>query len=81
MKAVLSPRAIEALENAPPAVQKAFYKQIRFLEENPRHPSLRAKKFDASGTFWQARVDRSWRFYFAVVDDVYRILDVIPHPK
>ena len=81
MKAILSPRAVEALETAPSEVQKAFYKQIRLLEANVRHPSLRAKKFDAAGTFWQARVDRSWRFYFVVVNDAYRILDVIPHPK
>jgi hypothetical protein len=27
-------------------VGKAFFKQIKFLEQNLHHPSLRAKKYD-----------------------------------
>jgi len=70
-----------ALDDAPAAVRKAFFKQLRFLEENLRHPSLRAKKYDEARGIWQARVNDDWRFYFEIVDDTYRIITVIPHPK
>jgi hypothetical protein len=51
------------------------------LVENLRHPSLRVKKYDESRDLWQARVTRSWRFYFLIQDDTYIITDIIPHPK
>jgi hypothetical protein len=79
VKVVLSDRAIEALKDAPVAVERAFYKQLRFLEGNLLHPSLHAKKYDETADLWQARVNRDWRFYYA--GDPYRIKDVIPHPK
>ena len=81
MKIDYLPRALEALEEAPAEVRKAFYKQIRFLERDLQHPSLRAKKYDEARDLWQARVNRDWRFYFNIVSDVYLIRDIIPHPK
>jgi mRNA-degrading endonuclease RelE of RelBE toxin-antitoxin system len=81
MKVVFSGRAIEALQDAPRNVLRAFEKQFRFLANNLQHPSLHAKKYDESQDLWQARVNKSWRFYFTISDDVYRIEDVIPHPK
>ena len=81
MRVVLSDRAIEALKDAPTKVRRAFNKQLRFLVTNLQHPSLHAKKYDESKDLWQARVNRDWRFYFTIVDDTYRIEDVIPHPK
>jgi len=62
-------------------VQKAFFKQVHFLERDLRHPSLKAKKYDESKDLWQARVNRDWRFYFTIVGDTYVIRDIIPHPK
>ena len=62
-------------------MQKAFRKQIKFLRDNLRHPSLRAKKYDEARNLWQARVNLDWRFYFAIRDDTYLVLDIIPHPK
>jgi hypothetical protein len=44
-------------------------------------PSLRAKKYDESQDLWQARVNKDWRFYFLIRDDIYYIVDIIPHPK
>jgi hypothetical protein len=63
------------------AVQRAFYKQLRFLESNLLYPSLRAKKYDEAMDLWQARVNRDWRFYFTIACDTYRIEDVVLHPK
>jgi hypothetical protein len=81
LKVLHTTASARAFFKAPPAVQKAFLKQIELLSENLRHPSLRAKKYDESQGLWQARVDRNWRFYFTIDYDVYVIQDLIPHPK
>ena len=81
MKIEYAPRALELLDESPAAVRRAFFKQIKLLTDDLRHPSLRAKKYDAATDVWQGRVNRDWRFYFLIKDDTYVILDVIPHPK
>ena len=81
MKADYSQRAGEILQDLPAGVRKAFFKQVKFLEQNLRHPSLRAKKYDESQDLWQARVNKDWRFYFLIQDDIYYIVNIIPHPK
>ncbi len=81
MRISYSERLLRSLEAATPAVRKAFFKQLGFLEANLLHPSLHAKKYDESLGLWQARVNRRWRFYFTVEDDEYRLHDIQPHPK
>ena len=51
------------------------------LLHNLHHPSLRAKKYDEGQNLWQARVNKSWRFYFLIQGDAYYIVDIVPHPK
>jgi len=53
----------------------------RLFAQNLRHPSLRAKKYDAAQDIWQARVTRDWRFYFTIEDDTYHLHEIKPHPK
>jgi hypothetical protein len=53
MRVKYSDAVAEALENAPTAVKKAFFKQTKMLEQNLRHPSLRAKKYDEANDRWQ----------------------------
>jgi hypothetical protein len=81
MKIAYSEAVIEALETAPVAVKKAFFKQVRFLESNLLHPSLHAKKYDEAYDRWQARVNKAWRFYFKIDGDTYLITALMPHPK
>ena len=81
MRLRYSKRASESFKDMPAPVRRAFYKQAGFLLENLQHPSLHAKKYNEARGIWQARVNRGWRFYFTIDDDVYNILDVIPHPK
>ena len=81
MKIVLSDRAADAIADAPASVQKAFYKQLRFLASDLNHPSLRAKKYNKGEDIWQGRVNRDWRFYFKIGDDIFFITSVTPHPK
>jgi hypothetical protein len=81
MKAEYGEAVKRALDDAPHAVRKAFFKQIRFLESDLRRPSLQAKKYNEAAGIWQARVNDDWRRYFRIVGDTYRIIKVIPHPK
>ncbi len=68
-------------QSAPKVIQNAFDKQAKLLIQNLRHPSLHAKKYDEKNDVWQARVNREWRFYFVIRDDVCIIISIIPHPK
>ena len=81
MRLDLSKRARRVLKDLPAPIRKAFYKQAGLLAENLLHPSLRAKKFDESNDFWQARINRDWRFYFVIEGDMYIVTNITPHPK
>jgi len=74
-------RSEKGYRAAPQAIQKAFDKQVRLLENNLSHPSLRAKKYDEAVGLWQARVNRDWRFYFLIQEGMYLIVTIVPHPK
>ena len=81
MRLVYSAKFEKDYATAPTDVQKAFDKQGRFLVSNLQHPSLHAKKYDEARSVWQARVNRSWRFYFTIEGDAYQLVTMIPHPK
>ena len=81
MKWQHSNRSKQDYDNLELKVRKAFDKQARLLVENMHHPSLRAKKYDESQDLWQARVNKSWRFYFQIAGGTLVIVRIIPHPK
>ena len=60
-------------------IQKKFDKQLNYLLQNIRHPSLQAKKYDKEKGIWQAKVDRNYRFYFLIEKDTYILLDITIH--
>ena len=76
-----TPHFLRAYNKAPRQIQRTFDKQAARLLENLHHPSLRAKKYDESRDLWQARVNDDWRFYFAIIHDVYLLHDMRVHPK
>ena len=81
MTASFSQRFLRQYADAPPEVRRAFDKQVALLLHNNRHPSLRAKKYGATADLWQARVNRDWRFYFTIESEMYRLHEIVPHPK
>lgn len=81
MNVLLSQRPIEDLAAAPPAVQKAYIKQMNLLARNLMHPSLRAKKYEGAEARWQARVNQDWPFYFTMIPGGYHVTAIVPHPK
>ncbi|MEK9154035.1 MAG: hypothetical protein AAB798_01035 [Patescibacteria group bacterium] len=62
-------------------LRKTADKQFGLLRGDIRHPSLHAKKYDESIGLWQARINRSWRFYFLIAHDAYYIVSIRKHPK
>ena len=71
----------ERLKEYSEEIRQKFYKQVAYLQQNLRHPSLRAKKYSEVEGIWQARVDRSYRFYFLIEKNAYVLLDIKHHPE
>lgn len=74
-------RARKDLESLDPNTTAQARKQLALLCANIRHPSIQAKKYDERADVWQGRISRSYRFYFRIIGNRYRILAIIPHPK
>jgi len=81
MKVFYPPHFKRSFKFLPGEVKKKFKKQINFLLQNLRHPSLKSKKYDEKRGIWQARVNRNYRFYFLIKKDTYILLEVKLHPK
>jgi len=81
MKVFYSPHFKRSFKFLPGEVKKKFKKQINFLLQNLRHPSLKSKKYDEKRGIWQARVNRNYRFNFLIKKDTYILLEVKLHPK
>lgn len=83
MGLILSEKAEKQFIALPDFLQKKFRKQATFLLEDFRHPSLNTKKYNDGGldNFWQARIDKGWRFYFTIQNPDYIVITIINHPK
>ena len=69
MKPEYTQNALGTPEPEPGPYPQSLLKQAAFLVANLHHPSLHAKKYSGSEDKWQARINRSWRFYFRIVGD------------
>ena len=76
-----SVKAYDAYASLPVGLKRTIHKQINYLVKDIRHPCLHAKKYDESLGLWQARVNKSWRFYFLILDKKYYIVSIRKHPK
>ncbi len=74
-------RSKKSIKRLRKAIQLKFEKQAQLLISNPNYPSLHAKKYDKERGIWQARIDRSYRFYFLVRKGFYILLDITKHKK
>jgi len=81
MNVKFSTRARQDFGALSPRLKASVRKQFALLQQNLRHPSLQAKKYDEGNDIWQGRVNRNYRFYFQIADDDYIIPRIIPHPK
>ncbi len=81
MKIDLTIKASRIYEELPIKIKKALEKQMLHLEQDLRHPSLHAKKYDESSDLWQARINNDWRFYFLIKKDTIILTLIQKHPK
>ena len=63
----------------PKPIQGKFKKQLRFLAENPRHPSLRIHRIRGSSGYWEFYIDDSYRCVFRREGDLYQLIAAGPH--
>jgi len=81
MKLYPTAHFVREYNKLPQPLQKKTDKAMRFLLQNLRHSSLKAKKYDEKRGIWQARVTRNYRFYFVIKGNAYILLEVKLHPK
>ncbi len=81
MKHQFTAKFIRSYHIFPKFIQLKFDKQLYYLLQNIRHPSLHAKKYDEARGIWQARASKGIRFYFLINNDTYILLDIEKHSK
>ena len=81
MKIRLTARAQHDYAALPTRMKRAVDKQLNFLLQDIRYPSLRAKKYSEINDIWQAMANDDYRFYFQITGDTYWIISIFPHPK
>ena len=78
MTYALSINAKKQLQKLPRGIQKKFTKQLRFLLQDPKYPSLQAKKKSGSEDF-EARIDYHYRFTYVILGSEINIITIGPH--
>jgi mRNA-degrading endonuclease RelE of RelBE toxin-antitoxin system len=63
----------------PKSVQKKFKKQLRFLAENPRHPSLHIHRIRGSNDYWEFYINDAYRCVFRREGNIYYLIAAGPH--
>ena len=66
-------------KDLPENVQELLDKQIIYLLDNPKHPSLRLKKMEGHKSIYEARITKGYRMTFQIVDDTYLLRRVGTH--
>jgi mRNA-degrading endonuclease RelE of RelBE toxin-antitoxin system len=64
MPLVFTDRFKKAYQRLPIDIQQKVKKALRFLDENPRHPSLQVRKIQGTDNIYEGRVDQKYRFSF-----------------
>ena len=52
-------------------IKKRLDKQLIFLLENIKYPSLRVKKVKGYYNVWEGRITKSYRFTFEIKKEIY----------
>ena len=81
---VLNPRFLpkfkKQYKKLHPTLKQKFTKQLTLLLENPRHPSLKARKMSGTEDY-EARLDKHNRFIYTVVHDEIWFYAIGPHDE
>jgi addiction module RelE/StbE family toxin len=67
---VIHTNSFEKDYNSLPAlIQKQANKKLELLLSNLRHPSLQTKKMEGTRGVWEARISKSYRMTFNLIED------------
>lgn len=66
-------------KSLPPEIKAKTKKQLRFLAENPKHPSLKIHRIEGTKDFWEFYVDRSYRGVFTREGEIFVLRHIGPH--
>jgi mRNA interferase RelE/StbE len=75
----LSNSFVRAYDRLPPEAQERVDRTLRLLDEDWRHPSLRAKRLSGHRDIFYARVDRNHRITYERHGDVLLLRNVGRH--
>ena len=75
----LTERVRKDYQALPKAVKKKFKKQLRFLAEKPRHPSLQVHRIRGSSGYCEFYIDDSYRCIFRQKDNVFSLIAAGSH--
>lgn len=53
----------------PAKIQKILDKQLNFLLDNIKHPSLHIKKMEGCFDIWEGRISKNYRFTFQIQEN------------
>lgn len=80
MKIAKTPLFEKCYDKLPLVIRKKVDKQIRFIQGNISHPSLRTKRMQGFDR-WEARVDKSYRLTFEKTEGMIILRTVGPHDE
>jgi len=78
---IVTRRFKDAYRDLPESLRKKTDKALRYLADNPDHPSLRLKKIQGVTGIWEARIDRSCRMTLEIRTDCYLLRNVGKHDE
>lgn len=81
MPTELSRKFVRAYDRLTPEVQKRVDRALRLLDENWRHPGLRAKRLSGHRDIFYARVDRDHRITYERRGDLLVLRNVGHHAE
>ena len=64
MPLIFTNRFKKAYQQLPKEIQGKVKKALRYLDENPRYPSLRVKRIQGTAKIYEGRIDQKYRFSF-----------------
>lgn len=68
-------------ETLPGHIKRKFEKQVRFLLNDPKHPSLKIHRFESIKGLWEFYVDDYYRCLFSIESNTYILKWVGTHPQ
>ena len=81
MPTELSRRFVRAYDRLPPEVQKRVDRALQLLDENWRHPGLRARRLSGHRDIFYACVDREHRITYERRGDLLILRNVGRHDE